>query len=56
VQVSPWSEGPRMTVRAPLTAAFEVAEAIELSSPARSYRASRAAVRVYHRPDALAGE
>jgi hypothetical protein len=56
VQVSPWSEGPRMTVRAPLTAAFDVAEAIELSSPARSYRAPRAAVRVYHRPEALAGE
>lgn len=56
VQVSPWSEGPRLTVRAPLTAAFEVAEAIELSSPARRYRAPRAAVRVYHRPEALAGE
>jgi hypothetical protein len=45
-----------MTVRAPLTAAFDVAEAIELTSPARSYRAPRAAVRVYHRPETLAGE
>jgi hypothetical protein len=54
VQMSPWSEGPRVTVRAPLTKAFEVAEAIELSSPGGSYRVSRSAVEVYHRPEGLA--
>jgi len=53
VQVSPWSEGSRLTVRAPLRAAFEAAEAIELKSPARTYRAARAAVKVFHRPGAL---
>src|SRR5690606_28559913 len=56
VQVSPWSEGPRLTVRAPLSAAFEAAEAIELSSPGRTIRAPRSAVKVFHRPNALTGE
>lgn len=49
VQVSPWSEGPWVTVRAPLTAAFESAEEIELVGPVRSYRAPREAVAEYHR-------
>ncbi|MCX4241178.1 hypothetical protein [Paraliomyxa miuraensis] len=53
VQVSPWSEGPRMTVRAPLTEAFERAKAVELVSPGRTYRAERGAVTVYHRADRL---
>lgn len=54
VQVSPWSEGPRLTVRAPLDAAFDLADAIELVGPSRRFHAPRAAVTVHHRPDALA--
>ncbi|MCA9705833.1 MAG: hypothetical protein KDK70_08300, partial [Myxococcales bacterium] len=53
VQVSPWSEGPWLTVRAPLTAAFERATELELVAPTRTIRTPRRAVSVYHRPETL---
>ncbi len=53
VQVSAWSEGPWMTVRAPLTAAFDEATTLELVAPTARYSSPRSEVAEYHRPTSL---
>lgn len=54
VEVHSWSEGPGITVRAPLPAGYDAdVTAIEYRAPSRTYAASRAAVASYHRPDGL---
>lgn len=44
VQVSPWSEGPWVTVRAPLTAGLQHAATLELTGPTAHVRSARSAV------------
>lgn len=56
VQVSAWSEGPWVTVRAPLTATFDTATEIELVAPTQSIRAPRASVKEFYRVDDLKAE
>ncbi|MCA9655876.1 MAG: hypothetical protein H6712_12410 [Myxococcales bacterium] len=54
VQVEAWTEGPGITVRAPLPAGYDAeVTAIEYREPARSYLAPRESVASYHRPDSL---
>ncbi|MCA9710513.1 MAG: hypothetical protein KDK70_32025, partial [Myxococcales bacterium] len=52
-EINPWSEGPMISVRAPLPEGYDAVTAIEYRGPARTFTAPRAEVTDHHRPDAL---
>lgn len=54
VQVQSWTEGPGITVRAPLPEGYdERVTGIEYRAAHKHYEAPRAAITSYHRPDSL---
>jgi hypothetical protein len=48
VQADAWSEGPWVTVRAPLPTDFEAVTEIQLDTPSLTTRASRSDIRTFH--------
>ncbi len=48
VDAQPWSEGPWITVRAPLPADFEAVSAIQLDTPSLTANAPRSAIKAFH--------
>ncbi len=48
VDADPWSEGPWITVRAPLPADFDAVTAIQLDTPTLTARAPRNEIRAFH--------
>ncbi len=48
VDAQPWSEGPWMTVRAPLPDDFEAVTAIQLDTPSLTASAPRSAIKAFH--------
>lgn len=48
VQADPWTEGPWVTVRAPLPEDFDAVTEIRLDTPSLTARAPRSAIRTFH--------
>ncbi len=56
VEADPWTEGPWVTIRAPLPTDFEAVREIQLDTPSLTARAPKSEVQVYHLNSFTTGE